>query len=197
MRAYIYARGSKRVKLATNLVGKAQQAYAALGPEDAGSYKAVKEAILRRYDITEESYRQRFRLQKRNSGESYRDLVAKLDDLACKWLQPRETLEEIRDKVVLEQLVNSLQEEVRVFVKERKPKSVEEAGILADDFTQARKMELGGERRGERIVGKTGERNSRNCYNCGKVGHIAKDCRVRAQRGDDAGRKTQRGDDAG
>ena len=83
MKAYEVKEERWVFKLATNLVGKAQQAYAALGPEDAGSYKAVKEAILRRYDITEECYRQRFRLQKRNSGESYRDLVAKLDDLAA------------------------------------------------------------------------------------------------------------------
>ena len=48
-------------KLATNLVGKAQQAYAALTTEDAMSYENVKEAILQRYNITSESYRQRFR----------------------------------------------------------------------------------------------------------------------------------------
>ena len=44
-------------KLASNLVGKAQQAYAGLSTEDASSYDRLKEAILQRYDITEESYR--------------------------------------------------------------------------------------------------------------------------------------------
>ena len=33
-------------KLATNLIGKAQQAYASLRVEDAGSFMKVKEAIL-------------------------------------------------------------------------------------------------------------------------------------------------------
>ena len=46
MKAYEVKEEHWVFKLATNLVGKAQQAYAALGPEDAGSYKAVKEAIL-------------------------------------------------------------------------------------------------------------------------------------------------------
>ena len=46
-------------QLAPQLTGKAQQAYAAFPPEDAKSYDAVKEAILRRYDITEETYCQR------------------------------------------------------------------------------------------------------------------------------------------
>ena len=47
-------------QLASQLTGKAQQAYAAVPPEDAKSYDSVKEAILRRYDINEETYRERF-----------------------------------------------------------------------------------------------------------------------------------------
>ena len=40
-------------KLASSLVGKAQQAYASLNAEDASDYDRVKKAILQRYDITE------------------------------------------------------------------------------------------------------------------------------------------------
>jgi len=126
-------------------VGKAQQAYAALSPEDAGSYEKVKEAILKRYDITEDSYRQQFRSLKRNTGESGRELVARLDDLAAKWLKSCKSQEEVRDRVVLEQFLSTLPEDVRIFVKERKPKSAEEAGKLADDFSQARRPEGKGE----------------------------------------------------
>ena len=142
MKAYEVKRERWAFKLATNLIGKAQQAYTALGPEDAGSYEKVKEAILRRYDITEDSYRQRFRSLKRNPGESGRELVARMDDLAAKWLKSCKTLEEIRDRIILEQFLNTLREDVRVFVKERKPKSAAEAGKLADDFNQARKSEV-------------------------------------------------------
>ena len=60
------------------MVGKAQQAYAGLSTEDASSYDRLKEAILQRYDITEESYMQRFRLVRKKSGESSKELVARL-----------------------------------------------------------------------------------------------------------------------
>ena len=47
-------------KLAPQLTGKAQQAYAALQPDETKTYETVKAAILRRYNINEETYRQRF-----------------------------------------------------------------------------------------------------------------------------------------
>ena len=58
-------------KLASQLVGKAQQAYAGLSVTDASDYDQLKSAILRWYDITEESYRQRFRTAKPRPGEYY------------------------------------------------------------------------------------------------------------------------------
>ena len=48
-------------KLAPQLMGKAQKAYAAMATEDAGDYDPVKTTILKWYDINEETYRQRFR----------------------------------------------------------------------------------------------------------------------------------------
>ena len=43
-------------QLAPQLTGKAQQAYAALTPDDAKDYNVVRRAILRRYSINEETY---------------------------------------------------------------------------------------------------------------------------------------------
>ena len=57
MRAYEVKEERWAVKLAPQLTGKAQLAYAAMKMEDAGRYDKLKEAILRRYDISEETYR--------------------------------------------------------------------------------------------------------------------------------------------
>ena len=50
--------------LAPQLTGKAQQAYAAMDTTQAADYCAMKDAILLRYDINGEAYRQRFRQAK-------------------------------------------------------------------------------------------------------------------------------------
>ena len=183
MRAYEIREDRWAFKLDSNLVGKAQQAYAALSAEDATSYDTLRKAILLRYDITEESYRQRFRSCKRSAGESSRELVARLDDLAMKWFKSCETMEEVIDRVILEQFLGMMQEDVRVFVKERQPKTSKEAGKIADDYFQARKENLHGH--GDKGVNrgksgdKSGEKSKIKCSRCGKLGHCERDCRVR------------------
>ena len=163
-------------KLAANLSGRAQQAYSSMNAADAGLYRKLKESILQRYDITEESYRQCFRACKRKEGESNRELVARLDDLATKWMKTCETAAEVRDRVVLEQLLNTLPEEVRVFIRERQPKSSEEAGRLADDYYQARKESQVGKGSNH---GKGGSGDKVKCLRCGKPGHRVESCRVK------------------
>ena len=53
MRAYEIKEERWAVKLAPYLTGKAQLAFAAMRAEDTGSYRCLKDAILRRYDISE------------------------------------------------------------------------------------------------------------------------------------------------
>ena len=140
MAAYGVTRAKWIFKLAPQLTGKAQLAYAALPTNQALDYDSVKSAILRRYDITEETYRQRFRAVSKGTEETHRQLAIRMGDLVNKWLKDISTVEQIKDAVVLEQFLNCLSSPIRVWIKERKPKSCLEAGQLADNYTEARKQ---------------------------------------------------------
>ena len=68
-------RQHRAFKLAPYLTGKAQQAYAALSSEEAADYTKLKEAILHRYNVTVDSYRQQFRATFKKPRESYQELM--------------------------------------------------------------------------------------------------------------------------
>jgi len=74
--------------------------------------------------------------------------------------------------------VNTLPDDVRVWVKERKPKTSMEAGQLADDYVQARKQSVGGT--SSQVSRKLADMPTylRSCHRCGKPGHQARDCRT-------------------
>ena len=129
-------------KLAPQFTGKAQEAYAALTPNEAQSYPSVKSAILRRYNINDETYRKRFRSLKPPSGQTPTEITTRLADLAGKWLKDCKTVDEVKDAVVKEQLLTTLPEDVRVWLTERKLKTAAEAGQLADDYLQARSSDM-------------------------------------------------------
>ena len=114
MAAYEVGKPRWTYKLAPQLSGKAQQAFAAMDRDKAGDYDEVKAAILRRYNINNGTYRQRFRGATRKVGESHRELVIRLQDAAQKWMKDCHTIEELREAIVVEQLLNRLPEDIRV-----------------------------------------------------------------------------------
>ena len=77
----------RSLALAPQPAGKAQQAYAAMDGELTVDYGKVKETILCKYNITEETHLQKFRSTWKGVEELYVDLVIRLRDLASKWLR--------------------------------------------------------------------------------------------------------------
>ena len=130
-------------RLAPQLTGKAQQAYAAMSAEDATDYQQVKMAILRRYNISEETYRRRFRMARKKEGETFGEMAIRLHDLGKKWMAGCEMAEAVHGDEV------------------------------ADDYVQARRRDLVvkrtmlEERRKEKVM------DARRCHACRKEGHIA------------------------
>lgn len=79
------------------------------------------------------------------------------------------------EKLVVEQLMNTMPTELRVWVAERKPQSGEQAGRLADDYLQARRhVSQGSNERKDRNKGGTSAPSK--CFRCGSADHIKQDC---------------------
>ena len=55
------------------LTGKAQEAYSRLSLEDSKDYEKIKSAILRKYELSAEAYRRKFRFCKKKSDETFRE----------------------------------------------------------------------------------------------------------------------------
>ena len=167
-------RDKRAAILAPQLTGKARLAYAAMTDADARDYDRVKAAIFQRYDINEETYRHCFRAIKSLENETPVELAIRVQDLAEKWLKDCGNRVAVVDAVVKEQFIEVLPEEVRVWVKERKPRTTQEAGRLAEDYCQARKVELWSPAPKSSV--KKRVPIQRSCYSCGQPGHLAKDC---------------------
>ena len=73
-------------------------------------------------------YRHQFREVKPKERETPVELVIRIRDLAEKWLQGCVDRRAVVEELVKEQFTEVLPEEVKVWVKERKPRTSEEAG---------------------------------------------------------------------
>uniref|UniRef100_A0A3B3VDD9 Gypsy retrotransposon integrase-like protein 1 n=1 Tax=Poecilia latipinna TaxID=48699 RepID=A0A3B3VDD9_9TELE len=138
--AYQWPERDWAVRLVPHLTGRARAAYVAMAAEESCDYGEVKAAILTKYEINEEVYRQRFREPDVRVNETPREFYNRLKDLYLKWIQPQKRRkDEIGEILILEQFYSSLSPELRVWVKERSPASAQEAAELVENFLAARR----------------------------------------------------------
>ena len=126
-------------QLAGLLTGKAMAGYAALSAEDSRDYQRVKRTVLHRYDVNVETHRQRFRQDRRKTDESYREWICRITDHFDKWA--KDSTLTIREMVIMEQVLKGVPDDLAVWLRERKPTSLDELATLVEDYTLARKRE--------------------------------------------------------
>ena len=73
-------------RLSTILTGKALEVYSQMKATDAKDYEKVKAELLKRYQHTEEGYRQRFRESKLDRDENSTQFVARIDRYLDRWI---------------------------------------------------------------------------------------------------------------
>ncbi|KAL2099489.1 hypothetical protein ACEWY4_003883 [Coilia grayii] len=136
--AYRWPREDWAMFLVPYLTGKARRAYVAMDMDHAMEYNQVKEAILSKYEISQDVYRRRFREPDIRPGESPRELYTRLKDLFHKWIRPsNKTVEEVSEILILEQYLRTLAPDVRVWVKEHNPPDGQRAAELVENFMSA------------------------------------------------------------
>lgn len=177
-------------RLVPLLSGKALEAYLAMDEDRADVYEDLREALLEKFDISTESYRQRFRQTVTPAGETPTETYNRLKGLYRRWVQPeRSTKAEIGEVIILEQLLRVLPYEVRTWVKEHEPMDGLGAARLATQYLNAH--------RGQTHTRATANRGAKHtdkgdegtvsfvpnkklvCFYCQQEGHKASNCPVR------------------
>lgn len=168
---------------------KALEVYTRLTPDEAQDYEIVKDALLKRFQLTEEGFRLKFRGSKPEHGESPSQFVSRLSSYFKRWMElsrTEQSFEGVLDLLLKEQFINSVGKLLSIFLKERKPNSVENMASIAEQYIEAHGVSSF---TSDRHIGNNSSVNSgirrdsgssmggiKKCFICEKPGHIAKEC---------------------
>jgi len=74
------------VYLSALLKGKALEVYSRLPMKDAQKYEILKDALLKRFNMMEEGFMQKFRTAKPETGEAPAQYIARLESYLMRWI---------------------------------------------------------------------------------------------------------------
>ncbi|VDI11022.1 Hypothetical predicted protein [Mytilus galloprovincialis] len=150
-----------------------------------------------KYELTAEAYREKFRSERQSSDESFKEFSVRLVGFLRHWLE-RELIgtdfDRFVDLVTREQLMVSCNKELKLWIKEQKPKTIDELVDKAEAFQQAHKDEQVSSKSVGRIdtdqskqqgrynQSKGRQPDTRTCFICKNIGHIATHCPTRTNR---------------
>ena len=178
-------------RLAPLLQGGAREVYIRLPEQEAKDYELVKKALLSRFRRNAEYYRKQFRTVKKDAAESFTEFVKRLRSLLSRWFCMADADEKdaavVINLFVQEQLMDTLNADLEMHVRDHKPSTPEETAEIADRRSQAkwdskrsREQRPGMSEPAEPAAvdkpAETGRPEVRLCYGCHQKGHVLRNC---------------------
>nr|XP_034325279.1 uncharacterized protein LOC105323550 isoform X4 [Crassostrea gigas] len=190
------------VNLSALLRGRALDVYALLPQEQALNYDALKTSLLKRFERTEDGFRQRFRMCRPESGETFSQFSVRLGSYLNRWIElgrVPNTFDGLYDLVLRDQFLSMCNRDLLLFLKERIPQDIDEMCRLADQYKEARHVNILSLVHSGRKESTTELRNGSpniqrdqkeqkstkdaattekqvRCYKCSKIGHASFQC---------------------
>ena len=177
--------------LSALLSGKALDVYSRLGKNEVDDYEKLKVALLKRYDLSEEGFRNKFS-NSRIDGETPSQFMDRLQNYLERWIEFSEielTYDGIIDLLIREQFLSTCNKSLSVFLKERTQKCVKDMAFYAEQYIDGHGNSGVFDKSGQpqkqtkntEKVGTSGNRQftTKTCFKCGIKGHLANQCRVK------------------
>ena len=167
--------------------------YSRLSETAAVDYKQLKEAHLKRYDLTENGFRVRIRGGKPEDGESPEQFVTRLNRYLTRWVKlpkTEKTHEAIPYLFVRQQFISSCPDDLAVQLRKRNLPNLKELTEVAEQFLVAHEKALYSSGKpgsnlklaSQNVALLTNSKESGSgkmiqCFNCKGYGHKASACR--------------------
>lgn len=179
------------VNLSALLTGRALETYYRLPEAEASKYDKLKSALLNRYQLTEDGFREKFFSSRADLGETANQYLARIENYLDRWIQLSETeksFESLKNLFLREQFINSTHKDLSMFLRERKMRRLEEVIKTANNYQEAHGGHLsshsGVQKQDQKKTEEHRQENKpgqsyydrRMCYHCHRKGHIASKC---------------------
>ena len=142
-----WQRDARAVWLIPLLTSKAFDVCSELSRMDVRDYDKLWKALLQRNDFIERVYvyRERFRTVKPDGQELLGHLVVRIRNYFNKWMElskAGKTFKVVQKLVVRKKFTNSCLRDLSIFLKERKPRNLEELTQMAEQYLDANNKKL-------------------------------------------------------
>jgi len=172
------------VYLSALLKGRALDVYSRMPPEQTGDYDRLKDALLKRYTLSADGFKKRFRTAEPEAGETPSQFLTRIDNYLERWIELAEvtkSYEGLKTLIVQEQYLNTCPKEMAMHLKEGKSTTLTELGDVAEKYIDAHATDIvfGVNPRSPKFRSAPSTKASspaRRCYLCGKVGHVQSQC---------------------
>ena len=173
--------------LSALLKGRALEVFVRLSKDDQSDYGQIKEALLTHFDLTERSFRKKFRDCRPEKAETFRQLSGRLASYLDKWLglaKVEKTYESVCDFLARDQFLDCCSQELYLYLKPKPFKVLGELAHEVDLFTDARGGVPGCVAKGQRETksqfmhtyrNQVDQKPSISCKICGKA-HQTNNC---------------------
>ena len=163
--------------------------YGRIARQDELDYETLKQALLKRYNKTEEGYKHKFYTAKDETGEVPQQFMARLDSYIERWTELakiEKSFEGLKNLMVREQFLSVCTKDLEVYLREKSLLDLKELAKIAEQYMEAHRYKSLGY--GKTALPKQEKkdvlkqevtpvvRETRVCNHCGIKGHIFKDC---------------------
>ena len=127
--------------LSALLKGRALEVFVRLSRDDQSDYGQIKEALLTNFDLTERSFRKKFRDCRPEKAETFRQFSGRLASYLDKWLglaKVEKTYEAVCDFLARDQFLDCCSHELYLYLKPKPFKVLGELAHEADLFADAK-----------------------------------------------------------
>ena len=128
--------------LQTQLKGKALRVLAELDDATIKNFDLLEKALLSAFELSSEHYRKKFREMTKAGHENYTEFAFKLQNSFKRWLQSLDCydkIEELRQTFLKEQFLHATPADMRIWLVDQKPKTVDDMARLSDQYVALQK----------------------------------------------------------